>query len=315
MCRVAGITAVFDPDGSVRPCCVLPERLGNINQDEWEEIWTGEEASKIRQDIVQGKNPSCQHCGLYQKSSKQVYEGQDMDIKLQEIDLRISNRCNCRCVMCGPESSSQIMGELRELPIDRILPILEQNVHSITRIHFAGGEPLLCKDYQKVLKLFQEKEQMKYLTLSYNTNCTVFPGEEILQYWNNVYRVSVDLSIDGVGQVNDRIRVGSSWTKVQNVFKKFVQYREQNEGRVYLHIHPAVSGKNLGNLWELDRFAQTSNVPVRWGNCIDAPEIMSIWNLSQEEVEKRCKIEVERGSTREFREFIKGILITRKNRG
>ena len=55
----------FASDGTVFPCCIMGEKLGDIGKQEWSEIWNGPLYRNLRRTI-HSWNPSavCRYCGL-----------------------------------------------------------------------------------------------------------------------------------------------------------------------------------------------------------------------------------------------------------
>lgn len=123
----------INPQGDVWPCCHQrrePNVLGNVKQQDIDEIFNGEKIRKLRLDMLNGVLPedTCSKCiGLEklnlhsprhfannQTWSKEVLDnipktkadGTVDDYKIKYWDLRWSNICNMNCVMCDPEWSS-----------------------------------------------------------------------------------------------------------------------------------------------------------------------------------------------------------------
>lgn len=51
-CEAGKILIYIDPFGEVHPCNVLNDSMGNIKNANWNEIWNGENATKIRQKVA-----------------------------------------------------------------------------------------------------------------------------------------------------------------------------------------------------------------------------------------------------------------------
>ncbi len=64
-CNMPWNDAYFASDGTVFPCCVMSEKLGNMKQQEWKDIWNGQAYRSLRR-TVHSWNPSsvCRHCAL-----------------------------------------------------------------------------------------------------------------------------------------------------------------------------------------------------------------------------------------------------------
>ena len=83
------------------------------------------------------------------------------------LDLRLGNHCNLRCIMCGVPTSSSIVTQspdqtwLRQ-SVDpysgdaEFWRCLAENLGSITSLYLAGGEPMLLRAHQRLLRLFIE---------------------------------------------------------------------------------------------------------------------------------------------------------------
>lgn len=64
-CHYPWYFALIDTDGDVRPCCWTGITFGNLNQLDWQDIWNGETATKMRADFLRNHIPKgCQdkHC-------------------------------------------------------------------------------------------------------------------------------------------------------------------------------------------------------------------------------------------------------------
>lgn len=58
----------------------------------------------------------------------------------------------------------------------------------------------------------------------------------------------------------------------------------------------------------MDEFMFQKKIPVRWGNCVDFPESMSIWSMTHQDRYNKCELELEKATTPEFQTFIKRIV-------
>lgn len=64
-CNMPWKDSYFASDGTVFPCCIMQERLGNMGTQSWAEIWNGAPYRNLRR-TVHSWNPSdvCRNCGL-----------------------------------------------------------------------------------------------------------------------------------------------------------------------------------------------------------------------------------------------------------
>lgn len=161
------------------------------------------------------------------------YTELDGSIKLyfKSIDYRLGNLCNLKCRMCNPRSSSAWVTEWNQAKpteeqitssqakeyfsydwIEKSFVIEEFNakLKHVSRLHFAGGEPLIAPQMAKMLKICVDQNLAGQITLSYNTNITKLP-KEVLELWKYFKGVQLLCSVDGIGNINDYIRHPSKW--------------------------------------------------------------------------------------------------------
>lgn len=132
------------------------------------------------------------------------------EVKPLEYDLRYSNLCNLECQMCNATNSSAIA-----LTQGKVVTFLqhEPEIDNISldahRIYFAGGEPFLIKSFSKILNNLTNTD----CEIVVNTNATVLTDHMLtaLDRFNNV---SFIISVDGVGKLNDKIRINSVWKDI-----------------------------------------------------------------------------------------------------
>jgi PqqA peptide cyclase len=71
-------------------------------------------------------------------------------IRLQELDLYVTMRCNIRCGFCNVRAGEY---QHRDLPLERIRSLLDEAaVLGLEEVHFLGGEPTLRKDLELMLR-------------------------------------------------------------------------------------------------------------------------------------------------------------------
>ncbi len=185
------------------------------------------------------------------------------------LDVRFNNTCNLKCVMCSSSYSSAwqqdeqtlvhlikddaLNGELkyRINNYDKesfkwsrdedILQAIIKNAHSLERIHFAGGEPLLAKQHNVLLKELIRLGLSSKLFLSYNTNGE-FVEQETLDIWSHFKRVKVFYSIDHIEDKNEYIRFPSKWNIHVDKFKLI---EENNPKNVDWRIASTISALNI----------------------------------------------------------------------
>lgn len=162
-----------------------------------------------------------------------------IQVGVKYLDVRFNNTCNLKCVMCSSSYSSAwqedekvlvnlinddaLNGELKYRinnydkesfkwsRDEQILETIIKNSQSLERIHFAGGEPLLAKQHDVLLKELIHLGIASKLFLSYNSNGE-FITQQTLDLWSQFKRVKVFYSLDDIGERNEYIRYPSKWS-------------------------------------------------------------------------------------------------------
>lgn len=167
------------------------------------------------------------------------------------LDLNIGTTCNLKCRSCGAHSSSRwaqelldIYGmdglarnnrELREMSGDESRKLLshwyefsedfwktlKKWAPKIQVWFFAGGEPLLNKRHLEALRAAIDSGQAHEQVLSYVTNGTIRPSEEIQALWKKFRAINFALSVDGLGKEFEFLRHGAKWEVFLENFRVF----------------------------------------------------------------------------------------------
>jgi radical SAM protein with 4Fe4S-binding SPASM domain len=84
-------------------------------------------------------------------------------MKLNEIDIHLTNRCNLHCKTCCYTSNDL---KLPELSIEKVLAVIDEAISlGCKDIHFSGGEPFLRKDiFQLVEKVLSKNVHLRIQT-------------------------------------------------------------------------------------------------------------------------------------------------------
>ena len=203
------------------------------------------------------------------------------DFPMSYLDIRFGNLCNLKCVMCGPTDSNKWYDDHRAIWeenyfLDRGEPIkliqgtngkwrpdknifnwsddphlwsqIEGNINNFRKMYIAGGEPLLIASHFDFLQKCIDRGIAEKLTIDYNSNITHIP-KRAWRLWKYFKSVSIGMSLDGYGPVNDFIRYPSRWDQMEKNLEKF----DTAEGNLNLKIATAV---NVFNIWHLPEFIE-----------------------------------------------------------
>lgn len=220
-----------------------------------------------------------------------MWFNQKHDVKF--FDVRFNNTCNLKCVMCSSGYSSMWVDDERKLiPIvkdstlkadmvsrterydkdafkwssdEAIVEAIIKNASKLERIHFAGGEPLLSKQHNMLIKELIRLNLAPKLFLSYNTNGE-FIDDELLSLWSYFKRVKVFYSLDGIGSKNDYIRYPSVWQE-HNARLDWIEKETPNN--IGWRILTTVSALNVADLPEIADWKLTKNYKKIHNNLLD----------------------------------------------
>lgn len=209
------------------------------------------------------------------------------DFPIKYYDLRLGNRCNCKCMICNEVNSSMWMGRVcdwsnGELETPYLKDML-QNIESVDRFYLTGGEPTINKAHWKLIDLLINEGHAKNVHLDYNSNC-VYLTKDMLDKWSNFKFVHLGFSIDGIGEVHEMIRYPSKWATIEKNLNLFEEYSHPN---TYAAISLTIQKFNILNAidffkWNIkNNFKKIRTVPHF--NILLRPFELSIRRLDSEQ--------------------------------
>jgi sulfatase maturation enzyme AslB (radical SAM superfamily) len=167
-------------------------------------------------------------------------------------DLRYSNLCNLECQICNSTVSSSIAKtQGKEVVFFSYEPDLKVNPNT-SRIYLAGGEPFLIKKYVKVLESIENLD----CEVVINTNATVLT-ENMLSVLDKFNNVSFTVSIDGYGELNDRLRKNSKWDSIVDNVKTLIN-RYGNR----IQINTVIQRDNVNHLLPLGKWIESMGITI-----------------------------------------------------
>lgn len=239
---------------------------------------------RVRQAMINGERPvECEGCWRDEDAgipSKREYENARWAHIVPEleqtaviskadyryVELRLGNVCNNACVTCNSYSSSKWYAD--EVKISKDLPWFElrpeQNFKwhdrpdfykeladfspNVEEIYINGGEPTLIKAHFRYLESLIESGQSKNVHLVYSLNMMDIP-DQLTALWEHFKRVTVNCSIDDIGERNFYIRWPSKWKDTVESIVKL-----NSIPTVDWHVTQTVSIYNVFTLDKLDNW-------------------------------------------------------------
>ena len=271
------------------------QKSSHVSLAKWKNIMNSDKIKSVRRTILEGKWPKeCIVCkkeygsrGVsenvnrqkslakkidsknypsYKKAKKLTKTDGSISVKdfpISNLDVRLGNLCNLKCITCGPRNSNNWYDDhlaLYETPHPSIKRNhdwseesnfwneAEKNIYTLREIYFAGGEPLLIKAHYNFLQKCINKGISKKLTIRYNSNITYIP-DKVKNLWANFKLIILCVSLDGLNEVNELIRYPSKWNQIE----KNLNQLNQLQISLGLSIVPTVS---VLNIWHLPAFTE-----------------------------------------------------------
>ena len=156
------------------------------------------------------------------------------------INISITNRCNLSCPMCQSNSAAPEVIETKRLNsfLDRLALWLKPP----RRVTITGGEPLT---HPGILSVTEKLSSAGYLPVV-NTNAAAL-GVEMVDALVKAGLKGINISLDGVGEVHDRMRQGPGlFDGVMNI----INYLRENT-ILEIYIVSVISALNAESLPEL----------------------------------------------------------------
>lgn len=257
------------------------------------EIYNAEWIKSIRRSMMAGEKISiCERCyteedagvrsarqssnskygALTEELLQKTQADGSVDFKPVYIDLRLGNLCNLKCRMCNPYASKKWIEDWNAIAGEQVLAGAERDrlatmdwfksdqlvenlmsfLDSVKEIYFTGGEPLLINKHFELLEILIERGFAAQVALKYNTNITYVP-EKCFPLWKHFKKVTVNVSLDGVGAINSYIRHPSKWSEILDNIQKMDQFIADSP-QVFGSIHTTVQLYNLEHLTEVFAF-------------------------------------------------------------
>jgi len=213
----------------------------------------------------------------------------DTDDRFLKLELNaFGNYCNLECYECQPDNSSRRIERLKKMdPIWRGLVQRISFAHkdvkksnpdqwklfvddlvchgkNIKTLAFCGGEPMTMVSHFDILDALIETDQAKNIELMYVTNFTLFNLKKMKKYIDAFKWVSVNWSVDGLGERNHWLRYPTKWdTTLKNVLDVRDYFYNSKENkyfkrkRLFSYIKNKNSQDHVKREWKLGKIEVT----------------------------------------------------------
>lgn len=263
-------------DNKIFPCCRFKSPIATFDGN-LEQVLHIKEYEDLRNTDV-SKLPQCSKCMYEEENGKESLrqrfnaEYDTNSVGIEFLEIGFDNICNLTCDGCWSEFSSawaKKEGIIHYTSINEI-----QNIPStIKKILFLGGEPLMTNRHKRLLSLV---ENTKDVELTYNTNGTFLLDQKLIKQLKEFKSVTFILSIDGYGELNDKVRSGSQWNDVLEFITQIKTLGFALEVNSVLHLN------NWHGIKDLEHFV--NSLGVIWTvNVLTYPKHLDITNYSNKQ--------------------------------
>ena len=221
------------------------------------------------------------------------------------IDYRFSNKCNFKCITCGPLLSSSHAIEENKIhsrfegfqpkkayiEVEHFAEQFDSFSKDIREIYFAGGEPLIMDHHYEILNSFIESQQP--VKIRYNTNLSElnYKGIDVVDLWTKINgEVCIGASIDGFDISGETIRFGLDTA----VFKQNVQKINNSPKEIRLNFNITFGTTNYETVVDTVRelfslMPQDREFHITF-NPIFGPEYFAVHFLSAWQIERAVNL-------------------------
>jgi radical SAM protein with 4Fe4S-binding SPASM domain len=327
-CILPWIHTAIDPDGTIRPCCMseFSYRMGDLNKTPLlNDIFNNDKYKKLRVEMINGPElPSpCRSCKVQEDAGAPSYRTRkneeyadvidNLEIRSDGtadfvqlyIDYRFSNKCNFKCITCGPLLSSSHAIEENKInsrvegfqpkkayiEVEHFAEQFDSFSKDIREIYFAGGEPLIMDHHYEILNSFIESQQP--VRIRYNTNLSElnYKGIDVVDLWTKINgEVCIGASIDGFDISGETIRFGLDTA----VFKQNIQKINNSPKEIKLNFNITFGTTNYETVVDTVRelfslMPQDREFHITF-NPIFGPEYFAVHFLSAWQIERAVNL-------------------------
>jgi radical SAM protein with 4Fe4S-binding SPASM domain len=250
---------LFNEDGDVSVCSwLLPEfKIGNILEQDVDEIWHSEAAKQCRESVLDGSFRYCRReiCTyLFRDELPEIKNESDTVTADMPVDIRVAfdRTCNLTCPAC--RDRVYVPTERQKANMDIIYEKIFPYLQHASRFNFGGrGEPFVSPFYMRVLENFKP-ENPKTL-IRFETNGVLFNEEN----WNKIAHLAkcnlhVYVSVDSLyAPTYNYLRRGGNLEKVKNNLK-FISKLRKKEDIKMLTIVMVVQESNFREMPDFVRY-------------------------------------------------------------
>ncbi|HUW93244.1 MAG TPA: radical SAM protein [Bacteroidales bacterium] len=168
------------------------------------------------------------------------------------IMLELTNHCNLSCTTCPREYNYGKEMELGIMPIENAKKVIDYVWPYLDSIGLTGmGETFLFRQIEEVVDYI--KSRNKGIIVSVSTNAMI-PGfiEKVSRVINKID--TIQISVDGIGDVYEKIRIGASFNTLDENLRVLSKLCRETETDLILNM--VVTKENYDHMPRLVKYAE-----------------------------------------------------------
>ena len=208
----------------------------------------------------------------------------------------VGNKCNLKCIMCGPTSSSLIEKELRENVLtgygeydqysiftkDRIptsfrkvkdknkwLNDFKKILVNTKELQFSGGEPTIIPEVYDICNWIQNDPDLSHVKIHMNTN-GMTANYKIKPLMEKGHKLELSISVDALGDKDEYIRFNTKWKTVERNIEAYLKLRDEYPNFRFM-IQPTIQLLNIGYIHHLVDYCVERDIPIYVLNTVYTP--------------------------------------------
>ena len=265
-CNAPWLGLAYESTQGCQPCC---EWKQDTFWGTYEEYIKSDYLKRFKEFMYRDKtHPGCIECIHNEKvgghSRRKYYEQWDNDVdygapglnRIIRLDYRAGNKCNMKCRMCGPQSSSLLEDEVvaageREEGFIKHLDTSDAydlDLDNCIEISILGGEPSIDLKVRKFMNYVADN--YSNIKIVVTTNATNASGKWIktLMKFCSGAGLQVILSVDAAGETQDFQRSGGDWNKIKKNIQKYKEISDSPEYNCGVTIQLTATALNMTTL-------------------------------------------------------------------
>lgn len=311
-----------DWSSSLKSCC----RFNDKRQDRHniKTLHDQQQWMKTNPDYNDFKNNACSSCYKEELSRGESMRTRSLAVsqnfepgQLNWLHVTFSNFCNLKCLYCQPNNSTTWIDDSKKLTslninaeinqyydhesyitsVDtykkekRLLEDLKSaDLSSLKYIGVFGGEPFMARNFENFVSIIEDVAPD--IMIQINTNCTIFPKENVLTALEKFKKVQLRFSTESVFELAEYIRHPMKWQVFDDTRVKWQSWAS-GKNNIQLQCHAANSIYNINMLEDFVTWADDCNLGIVNAK-VFKPEYLDYSNVLNESQLLTCYNRVEK---------------------